>query len=82
VKFAFDDAYVRVFECLKEKLIFDPVIIDPNWAEPFDVMCNASGIALGVVLGQKRNKMFHLIYYASKSLNGEQRKYTLLNMNY
>jgi len=28
-------------------------------------------------LGQKRNKMFHPIYYASKSLNGVQRNYTV-----
>lgn len=36
------------------------------------MICDASGTALGVMLGQKHNKMFHQIYYASKSLNGAQ----------
>ncbi|XP_015165371.1 uncharacterized protein [Solanum tuberosum] len=77
VKFSFDEACLRAFECPKEKLISAPVIIGPDWAEPFEVMYHASGTALGVVLGQKCNKMFHLIYYASKLLNGAQRNYTV-----
>ncbi|XP_049356741.1 uncharacterized protein LOC125821367 [Solanum verrucosum] len=77
VKFVFDEACLRAFKCLKNKLISTPVIIGPDWAEPFEVMCDASGIALGFMLGQKRNKMFHPIYYASKLLNGVQRNYTV-----
>ena len=38
-------------------------------------MCDASGVALGAVLGQKREKLFHPIYYASKALNGAQKNY-------
>jgi len=41
------------------------------------VICEASGVALGVFLGQKRNKIFHPIYYASKVLNRAQRNYTI-----
>lgn len=32
-------------------------------------MCDASGIALEAVLGKKKEKFFHPIYYASKTLN-------------
>ena len=71
-KFVFDDASLRAFGELKEKLVSVPIIISPDWGQPFEVMCDASGVALGVVLGQKRNKIFHPIYYASKSLNGAQ----------
>jgi len=39
------------FNRLKEKLISTPIIISPDWSEPFEVMCDASGMALGVVLG-------------------------------
>ncbi|WMV33079.1 hypothetical protein MTR67_026464 [Solanum verrucosum] len=31
-------------------------------------MCDASGIALGDILGQRKEKLFHLVYYASKTL--------------
>ncbi|XP_049381276.1 uncharacterized protein LOC125845790 [Solanum stenotomum] len=64
-----------VEDTLEEKLISAPVIIGPYWDKPFEVMCDASGTALGVMLGYKCNKMFHPIYYASKSLNGAQRYY-------
>ncbi|XP_049371079.1 uncharacterized protein LOC125836027 [Solanum verrucosum] len=74
VKFNFDDACMVAFKCLKEKLISTPVIISPDWSAPFEVMCDASGTASGVVLGQKRNKLFHPIYYASNTLNGAQPK--------
>ncbi|XP_049378082.1 uncharacterized protein LOC125842823 [Solanum stenotomum] len=76
-KFLFDDAFSKAFECLKEKLISTPMIISPDWSEPFEVMCDASGTALGVVLGKNHNKLFHPIYYASKLLNGAHRSYTV-----
>ena len=68
-KFYFDDACLRAFGELKEKLVTAPIIISPDWGQPFEVMCDASGVALGVVLGQRREKILHPIYYASKALN-------------
>ncbi|XP_057786366.1 uncharacterized protein LOC131003830 [Salvia miltiorrhiza] len=38
--------------------------------------CDASGYAIGAVLGQKRGKESHVIYYASKTLNGAQISYS------
>ena len=38
-------------------------------------MCDASDYAVGVVLGQRRGRMFHTIYYASKVLNDAQINY-------
>ena len=38
-------------------------------------MCDPSRIALGVVLGQRRDKMLHTIYYASNALNEAQKNY-------
>ena len=40
-------------------------------------MCDASGVALGVVLGQRRDKILHPLYYAVKSLNEAQMNYTV-----
>ena len=61
--------FIKAFSKINEKLVSTPIIISRDWNNPFEVMCNASGVALGVVLGQRRNKILHPIYYASKALN-------------
>ncbi|GJU31714.1 reverse transcriptase domain-containing protein [Tanacetum coccineum] len=48
-----------------------------NWNLPFELMCDASDFAVGAVLGQKDGKNFHPIYFASKTLNSAQQKYTV-----
>ena len=45
-------------------------------------MCDASGVALGVVLGQRRNKILHPIYYASKTLNESLKNYTVIEQEF
>ena len=40
-------------------------------------MCDASGVALGVVLGQRRDEIFYSIYYISKAINEAQKNYTM-----
>lgn len=48
-KFYFDEACLIAFEKLKKKLVYPPIIIALDWGEPFEVICDASGVALGVV---------------------------------
>ncbi|KAL5566225.1 hypothetical protein UlMin_029389 [Ulmus minor] len=69
-KFDFDEGCLKAFLELKQKLSSAPVIVAPDWAAPFELMCDASDVAVGAVLGQKRNRVFHSIYYASKTLQG------------
>nr|KYP31457.1 Retrovirus-related Pol polyprotein from transposon opus [Cajanus cajan]KYP49248.1 Retrovirus-related Pol polyprotein from transposon opus [Cajanus cajan] len=38
-------------------------------------MCDASDYAIGAVLGQRKEKVFHVIHYASKVLNDTQTNY-------
>jgi len=45
------------------------MITSPDWGKEFELMCDASNYAVGVVLGQRKGRMFHTIYYASKVLN-------------
>ncbi|GKB18923.1 reverse transcriptase domain-containing protein [Tanacetum coccineum] len=75
--FEFDDECQKAFESLKEKLTCAPVIVSPNWNLPFELMCDASDFAVGAILGQKDGKNFHPIYFASKTLNSAQQKYTV-----
>ena len=53
-----------------------PVVRAPNCQLPFEVMCNASDLAIGAVLGQREEGKPYVVYYASKTLNETQRNYT------
>jgi hypothetical protein len=61
---------------LKKTLTSTPIIQPPNWDLPFEIMCDASDYAVGAVLGQRVEKLPHVIYYASKTLNDAQLSYS------
>ncbi|XP_057251811.1 uncharacterized protein LOC130591881 [Beta vulgaris subsp. vulgaris] len=73
--FDFTDACVESFDRIKEALITAPIIQPPDWSLPFEIMCDASDYAVGAVLGQRKNKVLHAIYYASKTLDEAQVNY-------
>ena len=56
---------------IKKKLVSVPIIIVPDWSEPFEIMCNASDYAVGAILGQRREKMFRVVYYSRRTLNDD-----------
>ena len=70
--FDFNKACLEAFEDLKNRLITAPIIVTPDWNSPFELMCDASDCVIGAVMGQRRNKVFHPIYYASRTLTGAQ----------
>jgi len=74
--FKFDQECVAAFESLKEKLTTTPVITAPDWNHSFKLMCDTSDYAVGVVLRQRKGKLFYVIHYASKVLNDTQSNYT------
>ena len=39
-------------------------------------MCDASDFTVGAVLGQRKAKIFHSVYYSSRTLNEAQLNYT------
>nr|GFA49048.1 retrovirus-related Pol polyprotein from transposon 17.6 [Tanacetum cinerariifolium] len=67
--FIFSNECIQEFRTLKEKLTEAPILIAPNWDQPFELMCDASDYAVGAVLGQRVEKNFRLIHYASKTMN-------------
>ena len=73
--FSFDESFMKAFEELKNQSIEAPIVVAPNWGEPFEIMCDASDFAIGVVLGQRPENIFRPIYYASKTLNEAQENY-------
>ena len=53
------------FKKLVQLLTSSPIMQAPDWSLPFEIMCDASDYAVGVVLGQRKDKKPHVIYYAS-----------------
>jgi len=74
--FIFDEKCLQAFNILKTRLVSAPMITAPDWGQEFELMCDASGYAIGAVLGQRKGKAFYAIYYASKVLNDAQINYT------
>ena len=74
-KFEFDEAYKSTFEEIKSKLVIVPIMATLDWSKDFEIMCDASDYAMGAVLGQRIEKIFRAIYYASKTYNEAQENY-------
>lgn len=64
------------FQKLKTTLISEPLLIYPDFSKKFILSTDASGIAIGAVLGQEINGVEHPIAYASRQLNSAERNYT------
>jgi hypothetical protein len=73
--FEFDEECTKAFGALKEILTSTPIIRPPNWGIPFEITFDASDYAVGAVLGQHIDKLSHVIYYASRTLNDAQLNY-------
>ncbi|GJS55223.1 reverse transcriptase domain-containing protein [Tanacetum coccineum] len=61
---------------IEKKLTEAPILIAPNWDQPFEIMCDASDYAIGAVLGQRIEKHFRPIHYASKTMTEAETNYT------
>nr|GEZ51829.1 reverse transcriptase domain-containing protein [Tanacetum cinerariifolium] len=72
----FSKECVKAFQTLKIKLTEAPILIAPEWDLPFELMCNASDFTIGVVLGQRQEKNFWPIHYASKTMTEAESNYT------
>ena len=77
-KFAWNEACQKSCEELKSHLTTASIVRAPNWQLPFEVMCDASDLAIGEVLGQTLDGKPYVVYYASKTLNEAQRNYTTI----
>ncbi|CAN6544176.1 unnamed protein product [Malus baccata var. baccata] len=78
VAFDFNEECEKAFNHLKEMLTSAPIIVPPDWSLPFELMCDASDYALGAILGQRKEKRPHVIYYASRTLNDAQLNYSTI----
>ena len=75
-KFNFDESCQNSFEEIKFILVEAPIMEKPNWNREFEIICDASDFSMGAVLGQKAEKVFKAIYYASTTSNKAQENYS------
>nr|GEX75257.1 retrovirus-related Pol polyprotein [Tanacetum cinerariifolium] len=74
--FIFSQECVVAFQTLKRKLTEAPILISPDRDMPFELMCDASDFAIGAILGQRQDKHFRPIHYASKTMTEAESNYT------
>ena len=77
-KFIFDDSCKAAFEEIKIRLVQAPIMAAPEWDQRFEIMCDASDFAMGAVLGQRKEKIFRAVYYASRTFNEAQENYSTI----
>ena len=65
----------HAFMQLTRSLLEAPILQSPNWDLPFEIICDTSDFAVGVVLGQRIDKKPTAICYASKTLADAQLNY-------
>ena len=67
----------RSFETLTQLLISEPIMNHPDFSQPFTLHCDASELALGIVLTQTDSQnQEHPVRYISRLLNKAERKYS------
>ena len=74
-EFIFNEQCLESFQQLKQALISAPIMQPPDWSQPFEIMCDASDYAVGTILGQRKDKKLHAIYYARRTLDEAQINY-------
>jgi hypothetical protein len=74
--FIFDEDWKKAFRALKKILTSAPIIKPPSWGAPFEIICDASDYAVGAILGQRIDKLSHVIYYSNQTLNDTPLNYS------
>nr|GEY35802.1 hypothetical protein [Tanacetum cinerariifolium] len=76
--FHFSKECVEAFQTFKRKLTKALILIAHEWDMPFELMCDASNFGIGAVLGQRQDKHFRPIHYASKTMTEAESTYTIM----
>jgi hypothetical protein len=77
VPFEWTDEHQQAFDMLKQILSTEPLLIYPDFTQPFIVACDASAKAIGAVLSQLKNGEERPIAYCSRQLNPVESKYSV-----
>jgi hypothetical protein len=76
--FKWENHHEQAFLDIKSRLASQPVLIAPNFAEPFLVAVDASDKAIGATLMQERDGLERPVCYMSRKLNEHQKRYAIV----
>ena len=71
--FGWNEATQEAFEELKERMSSCPVLAVPDFTQPFELQCDASGEGIGTLLMQNK----HPIAFESRKLSKTERHYSI-----
>ncbi len=76
--YKWNDACQAAFEALKSKLMTAPILVFPDFNQPFQLITDASDFGLGAVLAQKdKEGLERVVAYASRTLQKPERRYSV-----
>ena len=78
--FNWDDNVENAFVLLKDSLVKSPILCYPDFTKPFTLLCDASGIGLGIVLTQVTDSGERTIAYASRQLRKHEKNYAVIEL--
>jgi hypothetical protein len=73
-----DEYCQQAFDRLKNILSTGPLLIYPDFSQPFIVAWHASTLAIGAVLSQMRNREERPIPYCNRQLNSAESRYSVI----
>ena len=76
VKFIWSEDCKIAFQTLKELLTSPPILIYPDFSQPFYPSTDASGTGLGFTLAQRRDGKEHAILYGGRQFTSSEMKYS------
>jgi len=76
--FTWNEQANAAFLHIKSLLASDPILKPPDFSKDFEIAVDASDVAIGAVLGQNIEDVFHPVCYLSKRLNIHQSRYSTI----
>ena len=77
------DKQQTAFDTLRERIISEPVLIQPDLSKPFEIEVDSSGFARGAVLLQKgEDNKKHPIAFYSQTLTDAERNYPIKDLEF
>jgi len=80
VPFEWTEEHQEAFNELKRNLTTEPLLIYPDFSQPFIVACDASTKIVGAVLSQVREGEERPVAYCSRQLNLAESKYSVTEL--